>query len=91
MTEPVRFNADVYDELDEGERHLVDWQYNMTGGFYAALWKAMTIADGQNLSRIGIGFPLEVRAYENFSRVPGWWPELQARLIAVEMKGEQHE
>jgi hypothetical protein len=76
----MRFNEEIYDQLTEGERHLVQWQYDFAGGFTKALWTALTIADRNNLARLALGFPDDVEAYKKFSREAGWWPALQKRL-----------
>jgi hypothetical protein len=64
--------------MTEAERKLCDFKYNRSGGFYMALWEAIFRADGNNLAKLSKGFPEEVQAYMNFSRVDGWWDKLEA-------------
>jgi hypothetical protein len=68
-----------FDKLDETERAVVEWQYRLCGGFKSALWDAIARADEGNLARLRLGFPHEVDGFLKFSRLPGWWPEVQER------------
>ncbi len=67
------------DNLTSGERFIFDWQYRMAGGFNTALVEAISRADEDNLDRLSLGFPEEVEAYKNFSRVSGWWDNLRKK------------
>lgn len=53
--------------LNVGEKELLNWQYQRQGDFMAGLWAAISHADLSNLLKLGLGFPLEVRAYRDFS------------------------
>jgi hypothetical protein len=48
------------------------------------LWGAITRADDGNLYRLRQGFPNEVDGYLAYTREPGWWPAVEAKLS---MKG----
>lgn len=65
--------------LTPGERKLVDWQYNLHGGFYTALWKAISCADSMNTARLMLAFPEEVAAYQAFSFMKGYWENVKLR------------
>lgn len=66
-------NIPGYNELTDVERALVEWQYRLCGDFHAALWKAIAHADGDNLERLRLGFPVEVEGFIRFSQEPGFW------------------
>jgi len=51
--------------MTEGELTLLGWQYHHPGGFYTALWKAISVADMANLERLRKGYPSEVQAYDD--------------------------
>lgn len=68
------------ENLTVGERFIVDWQYGMMGGFNTALKEAIISADEGNLGRLAKGFPDEVFAYMNFTRVDRWWQNLQKKI-----------
>ena len=63
--------------MNEGERKLCEWQYELSGSFYSTLFKAMSCADYMNLSRLEMGFPEEVEAFKRFSNESGYWESLQ--------------
>jgi len=63
--------------MNEGERKLCEWQYEMTGSFYTTLFKAMSSADSFNLARLAIGFPEEVNSLQRFRNEEGYWESLQ--------------
>ena len=70
-------------DVNVGERGLLGWQYPdrfAPGGFQTALWKAIERADGDNLYRLGKGFPEEVKAYQNYAHGDGsYWSDLKVR------------
>lgn len=63
--------------MNDGERHLYEWQRGMSGHFVSALFEACACADNMNLQRLKIGFPKEVLAFYRFSREEGYWQALQ--------------
>lgn len=73
-------NIEEYNKLTEGEQSLVKWQFKEHGGFWTAVWDAISKADGGNLNRMALAFPSHVKAYRNYTSVPGWWEELIARV-----------
>ncbi len=67
------------EKLDESEKFIVMWQYNYLGDFKHAFAECIKFTDDENLARIGRGFPLEVVGYQNYTRTPGWWTEVQKK------------
>jgi hypothetical protein len=65
---------------NEGTRSLWKWQYHEGGHFNAALWDAITKADGGNLARLEKGFPEHVAAYRSYISEPGWWERVKETL-----------
>ena len=63
--------------MNEGERKLCEWQYELSGSFYSSLFKTMSCADSMNLSRLEMGFPEEVEAFKRFRNESGYWESLQ--------------
>lgn len=63
--------------MNEGERKLCEWQYELSGSFYSSLFKAMSCADSINLARLEMGFPEEVEAFRRFCNESGYWKSLQ--------------
>lgn len=58
--------------LTVGELTLLGWQYHFNGGFFTALWKAISVADLGNLANLKKGFPSEVQAYEDYAHTGAW-------------------
>lgn len=77
-------DAKKLDELNDGERHLFDWQFQYSGDFFRLLFEAISKADEHNLNRLALGFPQEVEAFCKYARVPGWWKEFLEELGVVE-------
>ena len=77
----MQFN-DEFHNVNEGERELICWQYNMQGGFKKALWDLFGRADLQNLALLKRGFPEEVEAFERFAYEPGYFEELVKKVTA---------
>jgi len=63
----------VSEGLTRGEEFIVKWQYRMSGGFFAALATAISLADTENRERLSQGFPHEVEGYRHYIGTPGWW------------------
>lgn len=53
-------------EFNAGEISLLKWQYREHGGFFTALWSAISQADDDNLDRLSFGFPDHVQAYRDY-------------------------
>ncbi len=68
------------DDLTEGEEFIVKWQCRLLGGFKTALIHTIMLADESNLEKLRLGFPNEVGAFLNYSRVEGWWPNLLSKI-----------
>lgn len=64
-----------WDKLDRQETAIIKWQYKMYGHFFTSLWNAIMHADGENLQRLELGFPVEVGAYRKFmgEGEPNWY------------------
>ncbi len=53
-------------EFGERETLIIMWQFRMLGGFKAALFEAIRLADPENLERLARGFPEEVAAFKEW-------------------------
>ena len=73
-------NTKAFEECTLSERFIIEWQYNMLGGFKSALIDAISRADNDNLAKLSVGFPNEVEGFRKFSRDKNWWPDLQKRM-----------
>ncbi len=51
-------------DLAEFEKLVIRWQFRMCGDFETALWRAIALADTDNIERLRLGFPLHVQGYE---------------------------
>ncbi len=67
------------ENLDNSEKFIVEWQYRRLGHFRTALIEAICRADDDNLAKLALGFPDEVKGYIGYSRVLGWWPTVQRK------------
>lgn len=74
-------------QLDRGTQRLIEWQYRWAGGFHTKLFELIGKADDMNRARLALSFPEEVAAFNNFSRVKNWWPDLQERVFGLEGRG----
>lgn len=72
------------EKLDESEKFIVMWQYRLLGDFKKTLIECIMRADDDNLIRLSLGFPDEVKGYEKYAKTPGWWKEVQKRAGIVE-------
>ena len=68
--------------ISEGERHLAEFQFGMTGHFFTALFVAMVNADETNLNRLSLAFPDEVNAYRRYRNENGYWQRVEAEWRA---------
>lgn len=73
----IHKNFPHLNDLNSGERHLIEWQYNCGGFFFTMLWNAISRADDGNLARLSLGFPEDVEAYLRFRDEEGYWGNLQ--------------
>ena len=72
-----------WDKLDEYETAIIKWQYKLNGGFFTHLWAAICLADGENLERLQLGFPIEVMAYKMFIGEKGWYINAEKKWKGV--------
>lgn len=56
------------EDLTEGEKIIVKWQFRILGDFQTALMEAIGRADDDNLERISRGFPDHVSGFMAWSR-----------------------
>ena len=70
----------LFKELTPEEDWVTQWQYNLCGDFHHALFEAICLADQNNLFKLELGFPDEVRGYKKYSRESGWWKEVQRKM-----------
>jgi hypothetical protein len=68
--------------LNAVESAVVKWQYRLNGGFYEALWSAITQADQEHLARLEEGFPLEVEGYRRYTTEKGWWESVERKIMS---------
>jgi len=80
--------AETY--LTAAEVALVQWQFGLHGSFFSHLWRAIASADHRNSARLSLGFPAEVAAYEAFSRVSGYWENVQVRANLLPVGSTAH-
>lgn len=52
--------------VSKSESLILQWQWEMFGGFKSKLWAAMMTADENNLAKLSLGFPDEVAALTMF-------------------------
>ena len=62
--------------MNRGEERLVEFQFGSASGFFRLLFQAIGRADDDNRTRLGMGFPEEVEAYNRFKEEDGYWPKL---------------
>ena len=65
--------------MNDGERHLWEYQHEMAGGFYTALFTAIQKADRENMNKMCQAFPEEVEAFLKFRGQKGYWESLEER------------
>lgn len=63
--------------MNEGERHLVEFEQGMSGSFFTYLFQAIFKADSINTARLALSFPEEVQAVSRFKNEDGYWEKLQ--------------
>jgi len=63
--------------MNEGEKRLCEFEYEMSGSFYTHLFNAIMKADGHNMTRLSLAFPEEVQAVNRFRNEDGYWEKLQ--------------
>lgn len=54
------------DAFDAYDKAAVKWRVGALGGFYRALWDAISQADDSNLERLELAFPVEVEGYRRW-------------------------
>ena len=62
--------------MTDAERKLCDWQYERSGSFYKHLFEAIKSADSENLDKMELAFPEEVRAFCRYATVAGYWQKM---------------
>jgi len=70
---------ELKEEIDGGEKLLVEHFRKMNGSFYTAFFTAALNADEINLTRLEMGFPLEIKAVRRYKTENGYWENLQSR------------
>ncbi len=68
-------------KLNEGERHLYEFQNGMSGSFFDNLFHAIFKADMTNVAKLALGFPEEVKAVKRFQNEDGYWDKVQKAYI----------
>jgi len=62
----AEFLADSTESLEA--KAIVKWQWGLYGDFYTALFSAIKRADDENIERLALGFPIEIRGFLAWSR-----------------------
>jgi hypothetical protein len=83
----MNYNYTVFLKQDEGVKSLIKWQMGEHGGFFTALWKAISTADLHNQELLSKGFPLHIKAYRRYATEGGWWENLLNELRTPEVRG----
>lgn len=55
--------------MKNGYDRYLDFQYDRSGDFFRALFRAITLADIDNTAQLAKGFPEEVNAYRVWTRL----------------------
>lgn len=71
-------------DLPKVERSVVEWQFGLCGDFMSAIWKAISLADEENLARLQLAFPTQVLGYKCYTRTPGWWDRVRKMIETCE-------
>ena len=64
------------EDFNEGELFIYKWKKNALGVFKQSLIETIANADTLNQNRLAHGFPVEVKAYQNYAYVDGWWQKV---------------
>lgn len=62
-----------FNNLTKGEEFIVEWRYGMLGDFKTALIRVIARADIHNQAKLALGFPDEVKAYQQYTQKDEWW------------------
>jgi hypothetical protein len=71
------------DNLSPQERFIMEWQYGIMGDFEKSLIRTISLAGEVNLLNLSRAFPMEVEGYINFTRIDGWWQNVQRKAGIV--------
>lgn len=52
----------------------------LLGSFTRALFEAIAKADGDNTSKLALGFPEHVKVFNAYRNKPGFWNDLRNRI-----------
>lgn len=66
--------------LNEGEVELYYWQMRRSGSFSTALFDMIAKADIHNQSKLALGFPEEVEAFQRYQNEKGYWAMVQEAM-----------
>ncbi len=58
--------SDLEQILNDGQLHVIKWQFDDWGHFFTALWKAIVLADDVNLNRLATAFPDHVYGFKSY-------------------------
>ena len=62
--------------INHADIELYYWQYDKSGSFSSSLFNAIGCADLNNLSKLYLGFPEEVRAFYSYQNDLDYWTTL---------------
>lgn len=64
-------------KLNEGEKRLIEFMFQISGGFYTDFFKCAMKADTFNKAKLAKGFPEEIEALKRYQNEIGYWDEIQ--------------
>lgn len=81
-----------WEYLTKEEQAVVEWQYQLNGGFFTALWVAICCADTWNLEKLEKSFPIHVGGFRKYREEADWWPTVLKKIAPPkkeEMNGKE--
>jgi len=72
----------AYNDLNEEERFVLEWQKQMSGSFMTALAETICKGDLSNQARLAQGFPDAVSGIQKFQNESGWWEAVQEKYAS---------
>ncbi len=69
-----------FDQLTAAEKFIWNWRRDQFGGFKRSLLGLIIQADVQNLEKLRLGFPDEVKGYVSYRQTPGWWDNVVKKM-----------
>ena len=70
--------------LNDGEKHLYEYNHGMAGGFMSLLFDAIFKADPFNKAKLALGFPEEVEAVRKWQNQTGYHDYIERNYVNPE-------